>query len=77
VLVENGADINVRDNEGNTPLMCAINNKFAGIINYLIARNTDLKVANKHNKTAMDLAREKNLMRVVTDLKFRLAEQQR
>ena len=57
--------------------MCAINNKFAGMINFLISHNTDLTIMNKHNKTAMDLAKEKNLMRVMTDLKFKLAEQSR
>ncbi len=57
--------------------MCAISNKFAGIINFLIFRGTDLTITNSHNRTAMDIAREKNLTRVATDLKFKISEMQK
>ncbi len=77
LLVEHGADLNARDHEGDTPVMCAINGKSAGIINFLISRGADLTIMNKHNKTALDLASEKGLLRIVNDIKFRLLERQK
>ncbi|MEN6617349.1 MAG: hypothetical protein ABFD12_12395, partial [Syntrophorhabdus sp.] len=63
--------------DGNTPLMCSIINKFAGIINFLIGRGADLTALNKHNKTALDLASEKGLLRIVNDIKFKILERQK
>ena len=63
--------------EGNTALMCAIEHKCAGMINFLIARGSDLKAVNIHNKTALDIANEKGLFRVVNEIKFKIIEEQK
>jgi ankyrin repeat protein len=76
-LPDSGADVNARNREGNTALMCAIEHKRAGMINFFIARGSDLKAVNIHNKTALDLANVKGLFRVVNEIKFRIMEKQK
>jgi len=52
-LIEYHADINKKDNEGNTPVHIAIINQHLNIINLLIrAPKIDLSIRNKQNQTA-------------------------
>jgi hypothetical protein len=50
-LIENGADINIVDNEGNTPLINASKYSDINIIKYLIEHGADVNITdNKNNK---------------------------
>jgi hypothetical protein len=57
--------------------MCAIECKSGVMINFLITHGADLKAVNTHNKTALDIAREKGLFRVINEIKFKIVEEQK
>jgi ankyrin repeat protein len=62
-LIDNGANVNFKDDEGNTALIHAvINNYDDKIITYLIGIGAYVNLKNKKDKTAMDyaLVREKD-----------------
>jgi len=77
LLVDFGADVNARDREDNTAFMRAIENNCTGMINFLMAQGSDLKAVNIHRKTALDIANEKGLFRVVNEIKFKILEEQK
>jgi len=58
-LVETGADVNVADKSGETPLMLAIawGDEALPLVNYLIAHGADLNVRDKYGATAFDCAK--------------------
>jgi hypothetical protein len=58
-LIEDGIDINDRDDLGNTPLMTAIWFRNARVAKMLIEKGADLTAVNNEGKTALDLARER------------------
>lgn len=52
-LIENGADVNARNNRGETPLMVT----FSGdVVRLLLASGADLSVRDNQGRTAMDKA---------------------
>lgn len=54
-LVENGnADVNLRDNNGNTPLYYAIRNKNVEIAKYLVEKGSNYHAKNKLGKTPLE-----------------------
>jgi len=72
-----GADVNVGDLDGKTPYMCVIVNKFAGPINFLTAKGTDMNVVNKAGKMAFDIANERGFIRALNETRCEFLEQQK
>ena len=81
ILVKLGADINARDDQGNTPLHCAIKcaelNK--NILHFLLDQQSiDLTRANEDNYTALDLAMKQSEKMAILKIaaKLRISIQQ-
>lgn len=53
LLVENGADINAKNDFGNTPLLLAINFSMKDTVVYLLANGADVNVRNKDGAGAI------------------------
>lgn len=58
LLLENGANINVRESEGNTPLLMAAQFGFKDIVKKLLQVGADINSKNYFEQTALDLANE-------------------
>lgn len=56
ILLDHGIDINIPDNDGNTCIMYAINNKKARLVEYLIDRKADLRITNNLCQDVLMLA---------------------
>ncbi|XP_038625541.1 protein fem-1 homolog C [Tachyglossus aculeatus] len=65
ILVECGADVNVRDLDDNSPLHVAALNSHLDIMNLLIKSGSHFDTTNSHRQTAVDLLDEKELARNV------------
>ncbi|KAF1672868.1 hypothetical protein FQV07_0011839, partial [Pygoscelis papua] len=61
ILVECGANINVRDSDNNSPLHIAALNNHPGIMNFLIKSGSHFDATNSHKQTASDLLDEKKI----------------
>lgn len=59
LLLNNGANVNVCEHDGYTPLSRAAMNGHAGIVAMLLAKGADPSVQTKHGHTALTLAVEK------------------
>ncbi|MCX6165844.1 MAG: ankyrin repeat domain-containing protein, partial [Ignavibacteriae bacterium] len=68
-LLEKGANINVKDYEGNTPLITSVNASESEILKILYLYGADSKIKNNDGKTASDLAKEKNKTSIISFLK--------
>lgn len=53
ILIENGADVNIADNEGWTPLMRAAKVKSAGLVNLLLDKEANAAAFNSINESAI------------------------
>jgi ankyrin repeat protein len=56
ILIENGADINIKNKEGNTALIYAAENKNSDLAKILIENGADINIKNKEGKTALAIA---------------------
>jgi len=65
MLIRNGADIDLCDNDGNSPLMYAIENADTQVVSLLIDFNADVFIKRKDNIDALTLAREKNNTEII------------
>jgi len=66
-LIENGADINGKDNEGNTVIMyacdgCSPDNE---VVKYLIDNKVDIHAKNKKGETVLSYAQKNNNTKIV------------
>ena len=55
-MIKNGADINKKNKEGNTPLMIAAASYNYAIVGVLVNMGADYNIKNKEGKTAIDIA---------------------
>ena len=69
MLLNLGADINAKDDEGNTCLHFAINSGCVGTIKKLIIRGVDKSIKRLDNLTAFDLALQNNEFKISQILK--------
>lgn len=58
-LVKAGADLNVQDREGNTPLLIACRYSSEKVVRYLVKAGADITMKNSKGETAMDIAAER------------------
>jgi ankyrin repeat protein len=70
-LVENGADINMSNNSGDTPLMDSARLGKIDIMNYLLSQNADTTLMNDGGMTALDIARARGRDEMVEILSAR------
>ena len=67
LLLDRGADPNVQNGEGDTPLICAT--KYAGghaaTVKLLVEGGTDLMIKDKDGKTALDYAKAKGQQKAI------------
>ncbi|PTY39925.1 ankyrin repeat domain-containing protein [Brachyspira hampsonii] len=59
-MIKNGADINKKNKEGNTPLMIAAASYSYGIVGVLVNMGADYNIKNKEGQTAIDIASARN-----------------
>lgn len=65
LLIDNGADVNAKDRHGFTPLMHTLycnNNADIEIVKKLIDNGADINAKNKYEKTALDYAKNKEII---------------
>ena len=55
-LLENGADIDERNSDGDTPLMCAASSGYWMLCKYLLSKNADTKAVNKNGLAPIHIA---------------------
>lgn len=60
-LIDAGADVNVRDDSGMSPLMWAANDAFSNTIQVLLDAGTDIDAKDFKGRTALDLSRYDNI----------------
>ncbi|XP_030060660.1 fibronectin type 3 and ankyrin repeat domains protein 1 [Microcaecilia unicolor] len=65
-LIEAGADINIKDKDGKSPLMVAALNNHESLVELLLERGADYSVTNEYGKTIDDMARAFGRQNVVT-----------
>ncbi|QJT94912.1 ankyrin repeat domain-containing protein [Wolbachia endosymbiont of Diaphorina citri] len=64
-LIAQGADLETKDNNGNTALHNACSNGHLKVVEYLIEKGASLKAKNKEGKTPLDLAVQKDYADIV------------
>jgi hypothetical protein len=58
ILLERGAEVNLKSKEGNTPLMAAAFNHNEGVVKILLEAGVEVNTRNQADETALSLARE-------------------
>lgn len=69
-LLGMGADVNVRDEDGRTPLMCAAAKGYADMVQVLIQNGADPKLENNAGESAMSIASMKGYTRIAKALEI-------
>jgi len=65
LLLENGANINIQDKDGDTPLIVASIKGNEELIKLLLSKNCDLLITSKNGKSALNYLKEKDLLYLV------------
>ena len=68
-MVSVGANINARDDKGNTPLHYATMSKHVELVQVLVDSDADISLENDEGQTPLDLAINHNSLDVVNILK--------
>ena len=55
ILINKGADINIKDSDGNTPLMLSLKKRYYNIAKMLILKGADVNVLNNNNNYPLDI----------------------
>ena len=76
LLLENGADINIVSNSGNSPLLKAVEKNNDKVAKLLIDKGAKIDLVNKAGLTAMSLAKRDNRHAIVQQLKERVKQDQ-
>ncbi|XP_077206190.1 fibronectin type 3 and ankyrin repeat domains protein 1 [Paroedura picta] len=66
LLIEAGADVNMKDKDGKTPLMVAALNNHEDLVQLLLEKGADSSVKNEYGKGALEMARSLNRMTVAS-----------
>ena len=66
-LIEKGADVNIKNIKGDTPLHIAIKNQNTEIIELLIRKRAKLNVKNNKGKTPLHLARQSEIVKLLIE----------
>lgn len=74
LLLEHGADINALDKEGRTPLVAAVDHRFAALAQLLIERDADICLADVHGNTPLHYAVREDMVGTVETLLARGAD---
>ena len=67
MLLDNNADINTVDNRGDSPLICAVEAENEEMVEILLDKGADMKIKNYANKTALKLAENENIKKMIVD----------
>lgn len=57
LLIEAGADVNIKDKDGKTPLMVAVLNNHEQLVQLLLDKGADATVKNEFGKGVLEMAR--------------------
>ncbi|KAK5638464.1 hypothetical protein RI129_012759 [Pyrocoelia pectoralis] len=68
LIDDDSLDINMRDEEGNTPLLLALANCRIGVIDYLLSKEVDVTVSNNNGFTGLHYAVELGDLRIMRQL---------
>ncbi|XP_058527317.1 fibronectin type 3 and ankyrin repeat domains protein 1 isoform X1 [Ochotona princeps] len=74
LLIEAGADVNVKDRDGKTPLMVAVLNNHEELVQLLLERGADATIKNEFGKGVLEMARvfdRQNVISLLEDRKKR------
>lgn len=71
IILENGANANIRDNNGRTPLHVACENKVYNWHSSLVDKGVDLNAVDRKGQTALHLSAQVGDINTVRDLLFK------
>ncbi|XP_051838651.1 fibronectin type 3 and ankyrin repeat domains protein 1 isoform X2 [Antechinus flavipes] len=66
LLIDAGADVNVKDKDGKTPLMVAVLNNHEELVQLLLEKGADPSVTNEFGKGVLEMARVFDRQNVIT-----------
>ncbi|XP_059756740.1 fibronectin type 3 and ankyrin repeat domains protein 1 isoform X2 [Balaenoptera ricei] len=72
LLIDAGADVNMKDKDGKTPLMVAVLNNHEELVQLLLDRGADASVKNEFGKGVLEMARvfdRKNVVSLLEEMK--------
>jgi ankyrin repeat protein len=65
LLLTNGANVNAKNNEGDTPLIVAVLKRHESIVRLLLEHGADINIKNKNDSTALSIAIDKNYLNII------------
>ena len=65
LLLDHGADVNVKDEDGETPLFCASNNGHKEIVKLLLEHGADVNAKNNYGNSPLHCVSEKGHTEIV------------
>ncbi|XP_074088288.1 fibronectin type 3 and ankyrin repeat domains protein 1 isoform X5 [Macrotis lagotis] len=76
LLIEAGADVNVKDKDGKTPLMVAVLNNHEELVQLLLEQGADPSVTNEFGKSVLEMAQvfnRQNMIAILEESKRKLS----
>ncbi len=74
-LLDHSVDVNLRDNDGHSPIFFAVRTGSIEMVELLIKRGADLHVKNKFDITLLDIAKDRAIPSIVWLLEEKMQEQ--